>query len=319
VTEAFAEPDNEGVLSAVVINPSKVDDLEERRAQICSALGEAGWPTPLWLETTPDDPGCGQTREAVEKGARVVFACGGDGTVMACVSELAGTDVALAVLPAGTGNLLATNLGLPDDAAAGVRLATEGARRRIDVGAVEDKQFAVMAGMGFDAKMLDSASEALKKKVGWPAYVLSALRHLRDRPMRLRIRFDGGTPMRRRAVSVIVGNVGKLQGGVALFPEARPDDGKLDVALISARTLRDWAAMAWGVVRRRPHVPALEMFRAERIELVSAKPQARELDGDVVEPSRSMTIEVRKQALVLCVPHANDDPAVTSAAEVPAG
>src|SRR5207247_6252451 len=95
---------------AVVVNPAKISDLDGRRREICAALAEAGWPEPLWLETTPEDPGCGQTAEAVEQGAEVVFACGGDGTVMACAGTLAGTEVALAILPSGTGNLLATNM-----------------------------------------------------------------------------------------------------------------------------------------------------------------------------------------------------------------
>ena len=314
MTEPKPELDTEGVLSAVVVNPSKVMDLDERRKAICATLGEAGWPNPLWLETTPDDPGCGQTRRAIEEGARVVFAFGGDGTVMACVSELSGTDVALAVLPAGTGNLLAANLDLPDDTAEGVRLATGGGRRRIDVGAVEDKRFAVMAGMGFDAKMLDSTSEVLKARVGWPAYVVSAVKHLRDHPMRLRIRLDDQEPMRRRAVSVIIGNVGKLQGGVSLFPDAQPDDGLFDVAVIAPRVLRDWAALAWAVVRRRRRTPAMETFRARRVEIVSTKTQSREVDGDVIESGRTMTVEVEPRALVLCVPHPGQepDPAVTT-------
>src|SRR5690348_12105954 len=110
-----SEPAQPGVLrTAVVVNPTKVTDLDELRSTITRALGAAGWPDPIWLETAADDPGAGQCVQAVRDGAQLVFACGGDGTVMACVTALAGTDVALAVLPAGTGNLLAANLGLTD-------------------------------------------------------------------------------------------------------------------------------------------------------------------------------------------------------------
>lgn len=288
--------------SAVVVNPSKVDDLDGRRAEICAALAEAGWAEPLWLETTREDPGCGQTGQAIADGARVVFAFGGDGTVMACATVLAGTDVALAVLPSGTGNLLATNLGLSSDVREGVRVAIHGDRRRIDVGAVGDRCFTVMAGMGFDAQMLDATPEKLKKRIGWPAYAVAAARHLRNRPMRIRLTIDDGEPMGRRARTVLVGNVGRLQGGIPLLPDAVPDDGYLDVAVLSPQSLGHWATLAWGVVRRRRTVSRMETFRARKVEIVSNKVQQRELDGDVIEPSRTMTVTIRPGALCLCVP-----------------
>ncbi|GAA1808452.1 diacylglycerol/lipid kinase family protein [Planosporangium flavigriseum] len=299
---ATAEQVRTATRSAVVINPAKVTDLDGRRRDICAALAAAGWPEPLWLPTTPEDPGCGQTRQAISDGVSVVFACGGDGTVMACASELAGTDVALAVLPSGTGNLLATNLGLSSDVQAGVAVATGGRRRRIDVGVVGDRCFTVMAGMGFDAEMLAATPETLKKRVGWPAYVISALGRLRDRPMRVQIRLDDRRPIRRRARTVLVGNVGRLQGGVPLLPAAEPDDGCLDVAVLTPRTLRHWLSLAWGVLRRRRDVARMETFRARRVEITSDREQARELDGDVIEPGRSLTVTVRPGALCLCVP-----------------
>ncbi|MGC9669425.1 diacylglycerol/lipid kinase family protein [Planosporangium sp. 12N6] len=285
-----------------MVNPSKVTDLDGRRRDICAALARAGWPEPLWLPTTPDDPGCGQTRQAIADGVSVVFACGGDGTVMACATELAGTDVALAVLPSGTGNLLAANLGLSSDVAQGVAVATSGRRRRIDVGVVGDRCFTVMAGMGFDAEMLAATPEPLKKRVGWPAYVVAALGRLRSRPMRVRIQLDSRPPIRRRARTVLVGNVGRLQGGIPLLPDAEPDDGCLDVAVLTPHHLRHWLALAWGVLRRRRDVARMETFRARRVEITSDREQPRELDGDVIEPDRTLTVEIRPRALCLCVP-----------------
>ncbi|MDQ1651343.1 MAG: hypothetical protein QOI35_543 [Cryptosporangiaceae bacterium] len=296
--------------SAVVVNPSKVADLDAHREQVCAAIAEAGWPEPLWLTTTAEDPGCGMAREAVEAGVDVVFASGGDGTVMACAAVLAGTEVALAVLPSGTGNLLATNLGLPTDVPSGVALAVTGNRRRIDVGAVENADtatgetgcFTVMAGMGFDAQMLDSASDTMKRRIGWPAYVLAALRHLRQHPMRVQITLDDKPPLRRHARTVLVGNVGKLQGGIPLLPGAEPDDGWFDVAILTPRTLGHWLRLAVAVVRHHPRVPRMETFRARRIEVRSNRRQARELDGDVIAPARSLVVCVRPAALTLCVP-----------------
>jgi diacylglycerol kinase family enzyme len=227
---------------------------------------------------------------------------------MACVTALAGTGVAMAVLPAGTGNLLAANLGLADDVATGLQVALEGGRRRIDVGVVGDRCFAVMAGMGFDAEMLAGTSETAKKHLGWIAYVGGALKHLRDRPMRARIVLDGGAPMPRHPRTVIVGNVGRLQGGVRLLTEADPADGKLDVAILSPNSLGHWASLAWGVVRRRERVPLMETYTAERIEIFSNHAQPRQLDGDLIEPGKSLKISVRPGALLLCVPQPDGDP-----------
>jgi diacylglycerol kinase family enzyme len=268
----------------------------------------------MWLETTPEDPGCGQARQAVEGGAQVVFACGGDGTVMACLSELVGTDVALAVLPAGTGNLLAANLGLPDDPAAGVALAVGGGRRRIDVGVVGERMFAVMAGMGFDAHMVADAPEPLKASIGWPAYVVSAVRHLWDRPMRVRVRLDSDMRLNRRARSVLVANVGRLQAGVRLLADAEPDDGQFDVALLMPRNIGHWLSLAWAVLRRHERIPTMQTYRARHVEIVSDRPHPRQLDGDVIEPDHRLTVDIRPRALLLCVPQLAESPDVTAEA-----
>jgi len=294
--------------SAVIVNPVKVADLDLLRRTIEEGLASAGWPAPAWLQTTPEDAGRGQATKAIEDGAELVFVCGGDGTVMACVTALAGTEVALAVLPAGTGNLLAVNLGLAGDAATGVQVALDGGRRRIDVGVVEDRCFAVMAGMGFDAQMLEGTSDVAKKRIGWLAYVGGAVKHLRGGPMRVTIRLDRGEVLRRRPRTVIVGNVGRLQGGVRLLNAAEPDDGKLDVAILSPRTLAHWVALGWAVLRRKERVPLMETYTAARIEIHSAKPQPRQLDGDLIEPGRRMSISVRHRALLLCVPQPEGDP-----------
>src|SRR6185295_297488 len=184
-----------------VVNPSRVQQLAQLRDVVDAALAAAGWPAPDWLETTPDDPGTGQARRAVEAGAEVVFVSGGDGTVRACLEGLAGTSAALAVLPAGTGNLLAANLGLPLDPVEGVRVAVEGGRRQLDLGEVDGELFAVMAGMGFDAAVMDSTPSTLKARIGPLAYVLSAVPHLFGRPMRVRVLVDDQPPLQRHARS----------------------------------------------------------------------------------------------------------------------
>ncbi|GAA2530053.1 hypothetical protein Ahu01nite_092730 [Winogradskya humida] len=227
---------------------------------------------------------------------------------MACVTALAGTDVALAVLPAGTGNLLAANLGLSGDLATGIGVVLQGGRRRIDVGAVGDQSFAVMAGMGFDAHMLDATNDTAKKHIGWLAYAAGAARHLRDRPMRISITLDDKPSFARRPRTVIVGNVGRLQGGMRLLNDAQPDDGLLDVAILSPRTLRHWLALGWGVLRRKSSVPSMETYTATRVAIRAKRAQPRQLDGDLIEPGKELLVTVRPQALVLCVPQPATDP-----------
>jgi diacylglycerol kinase family enzyme len=278
-----------------------VQDLPERRRVIEESLAAAGWPLPAWFETTPEDTGTGQARQAVAQGAELVFVCGGDGTVRSVIAGLIGTDAALAVLPAGTGNLLATNLGLPDDPAAGVQLAVQHGRRRVDIGDVEGQVFAVMAGLGFDAAMMDDASTTLKARFGAPAYVLSAVKHLRDRPMRAVIRIDDDPPITRRVRSVLVGNVGRLQGGIKLLPDAEPDNGQMDVAVLAPRNLWHWLTLASAVLLRRERVPRMQILRGSKINISSDRVQPRELDGDVIAPGRTLSVTVRPGALLLCV------------------
>jgi YegS/Rv2252/BmrU family lipid kinase len=306
--EINATAGDTGRRSAVVVHPLRVGSMAAYRRKVEAELAAAGWPAPLWLPTTADDPGPGQARRAVEAGVDVVFVAGGDGTVMSCVGVLAGTDVALAVLPAGTGNLLAANLGLSDEIAAGIEVAVRGGRRRIDVGAVGDQCFVVMAGMGFDAHMIGATSERSKAALGWPAYVFGAVRHLRDRPMRVSIWLDDRRPMRRRARTVLIGNVGRLQGGVRLIPDAEPDDGRLDVAILTPKSLGHWATLGWAVLRHREKVPGMEVYSARRIKVVSDRPQPRQLDGDLIEPHRSLKVSVRPKALLLCVPEPAESP-----------
>jgi diacylglycerol kinase family enzyme/membrane-associated phospholipid phosphatase len=293
---------DDGMRPAVVANPARMKGTARRDRELHAALARSGWPEPLWLETTREDPGGGQTRQAVQAGADVVFACGGDGTVAACASELAGTDTALAVVPAGTGNLLAANLKLPAHPADAVTAALRGHRRRLDVGEVEGRCFTVMAGMGFDAQLLRDTPETLKATLGWAAYVIAAARHLCEAPMQVTISLDGAPPFTRRARSVLVGNVGELRGGLRLLPDARPDDGLLDVTVLMPPRRRNWLPLAWSLIRHRPTAPLMETFQVKQVEIVSDQQQPREFDGDLIEPSDTLIATVRPAALWLCVP-----------------
>ena len=287
---------------AVVFNPvTGGGDPADRRRDTQEALERAGLEV-LWLETTKEDPGQGLTAKAVAEGVGLVMAHGGDGTVMACVTGLAGTEVPLAVLPGGTGNLLATNFDVPADLEGAVEVGLDGDRVRLDVAAMDEDRFVVMGGIGFDAAMLRDADPRLKEHLGAVAYVLSGFKHLRRRATRFRLQLDDRR-IDRTGQGVLVGNLGRLQGGLPVMPDARPDDGLLDVAVLRTHTLLDWLALAVRVLLRRRRDPQLELFQARRVEIGCERPQPVERDGDPLDTPRDhLVIEVVPKALTLCVP-----------------
>lgn len=302
---------------AIVVNPAKVDDVEGLRDGIARRLSERGWPAPTMLTTSEDDSGSGVTKQAVRDGAGVVVAVGGDGTVAAVVSALSGTGVALAVLPSGTGNLLARNLGLPTDLEEVVRTVVEGPTWQMDVGRVvagpaTGSSFAVMAGLGFDAAVVEDAPEQLKALVGWPAYLVSALSHLADEPFDCTIRLDDGETLERTCRTVLVANAAGLQGGIDLAPEADVTDGLLDVIVISPQGVVDWVRVAARLATGSPaQDEPVERFQARRVDITTTTDQVCQLDGDPVGTTRRLGIEVRPGALTMQGPR--PDAGVTSA------
>ena len=290
---------------AVVFNPvTGGGDTAGRKRDTQEALEGAGVDV-LWLETTKEDPGQGQTAKAVAEGVDLVMAQGGDGTVMACVTGLAGTEVPLAVLPGGTGNLLATNFDIPSELDEAVEVAIKGDRVRLDVAAMDDDRFVVMGGIGFDAAMLRDADPNLKEHLGAVAYVLSGFKNLRRRVTRFQLRLDDQPPIERAGQGVLIGNLGRLQGGLPVMPDAKPDDGLLDVAVLKTRSVLDWLALGTRVLlRRRRKDPQLELFQARRIEIHCDTPQPVERDGDPVGSRDHLVVEVVPKALTLCVPPA---------------
>jgi diacylglycerol kinase (ATP) len=301
-----AEPEDRP-LAAVVANPTKVEPGTRARIEsVCTGLG---WAEPLWLETTVEDPGTGQATLAVEKGADVVIACGGDGTVRSVAEALAGTGVAMGLVPAGTGNLLARTIGTPENMNTATRVALTGDDRSIDVGRIridgaeEERVFLVMAGTGFDAAIMESTPEALKGRVGPLAYVISGLRAMRGRRMRVTIGLDDAAPLRRRTRTVLVGNSGTLMGGLVLMPKATVDDGVLDVVSLAPSTLVGWVAVALRVITRRPRGhERVEHWQARSIVIRTESPQPCQVDGDPVGDAQELAIRVEPQALVLRVP-----------------
>jgi diacylglycerol kinase (ATP) len=308
VTPEGAEPP----WAVVVANPTKIPDVEGEIGWLEERSVELGWARPVWLETTPDDPGLGQGRVALRAGTHAVLAYGGDGTVRAVATALIGSGVPLGLLPAGTGNLLARNLAVPfADLDAALTVALTGIDRVIDVGRVqvdvsgEDQQprtetFLVMAGLGFDAEVMASVEHRLKERVGWWAYVVAGVRNLRGGQTRVLLSLDGAEPVRRRLRSVIVGNCGELTGGVRLLPNAKIDDGWLDVLVVAPRGIVGWFAVIGAVLTRsRWGHPVVERFRCRRVEITAEKPLHVQLDGDPAGQARVLRAEVEPGALVV--------------------
>jgi YegS/Rv2252/BmrU family lipid kinase len=289
--------------AAFIVNPTKSDELGALREAVTAAMAKVGWEPPLWLETTEDDPGRGQAEDAIKQGVAVVLVCGGDGTITACASALANSGVPLAIVPAGTGNLLARNLELPLDRDAALEIALTGSDRALDVGTLDGEPFVVMAGMGLDAVMLSDASEALKARIGWAAYVVSAARHLRDRPVEVELTGDDAAPIHRRIHGLVVGNVGRLQGGVPLLPDAHPDDGFLDVVVLTPLGPAGWLRLAVAVLLRRENSPQFDRLRVKSLKVRAGRAMPCERDGEVCDSRRDARLDIMAGALLVrCIP-----------------
>jgi len=293
---------------AVIANPVHIPDMAAFRASITAEGARWGWEEPLWFETRIDDPGIGQSEQALEADVAMVLAAGGDGTVRLICCELARTGVAVGVVPLGTGNLLARNLGLPLHPAEAVEVALSGQDRAVDIVQVRGDDmaetcFTVMGGLGLDAAIMAGAPEELKARMGWPAYVVSALRQLKHPATWVEVEVDGSAPVRRRVRTVVIGNVGSLQAGIPLLPDALIDDGRLDVVVIAPRHTVGWLRLVLRVLRRaRRTDERLDRMTGHRVSIRAEKPLLRQLDGDPIGEGRELHAEVLAGTLLVRVP-----------------
>ncbi|MEZ2372467.1 diacylglycerol kinase family protein [Arthrobacter sp. RCC_34] len=303
----------------LVWNPSKVsrEDLE-------AALAEFPDAKVSWWETDPEDPGQGAARRALEDGADVVIAAGGDGTVRAVAETLAGSDaeVPLGIVPLGTGNLLARNLGVPLGSlkdALGRAIAGE-EPRKIDLawveaeidGVAEKHASAVMAGIGIDAHMITETDDDLKSRAGWLAYVEAIGRAIGTSDvLDLTLTLDDEEPWETSAHTLLVGNCGTIQGGMVVFPDAEPDDGLLDLALLSADGIGTWLDTArsylWdngirkfiGKEESTVDSDSVSHRQARRLTVELSEPRILEIDGEDLGEVSSFTVSVQEGALTV--------------------
>jgi diacylglycerol kinase (ATP) len=294
--------------AAVIFNPAKVTDWITFRRHVEYELKTRGWDRPLWLETTAHDPGRAMTEQAVRENVDLVLGAGGDGTIRVICSGLAHTGIPFGLIPAGTGNLLARNIGIPLDEVAALDVAFDGVDKALDLVRLQiDDQppdhFAVMAGIGLDAVIMEGADPKMKKAVGSAAYFVSAAQNANHPALHASITVDDQPTIRRRAHVIVVGNVGFILANIQLIPGARADDGMLDVLVASPRTLRDWVRLTTRVLTRRPKPDdQLDRLRGRRVTITVEERDQFQLDGDTVGECNRLTAEVVPSALLLRVP-----------------
>ncbi len=263
-----------------------------------------GW-TAEFHVTDKAEAGVAAAKGAALDGADLVVAVGGDGTVRGCAEGVAGTGVPLGIVPHGTANLLARTLGIPGHPRAALDVALDQHRptddRLIDLAIADREPFTAMAGMGLDAAVV--AGTKLKHQFGWFAYAMSGAVHLAQPPTRFTIKLDDGPPIERTARSVVVGNSGLLPGGFSLLPDARLDDGLLDVGVLAPHGPFGWTRLATRVLTHSQHQDRmLERFQARRVEITSCVTLPREVDGEVISPGSALTVLVQPSTLTVRVP-----------------
>lgn len=296
----------------VILNPVKARAPEAKEA-IRRACLTAGWDEPLFLETTAEDPGYSQARSALDYKADVVLVGGGDGTVRVVAESLAHTDVAMGLIPLGTGNLLARNVDLDvNDLHANVQTALFGHQRYIDTarmgiensrtGHSSEHAFLVIAGIGMDAEILADTNAGLKKAVGWLAYTEAGMRHLPGRRRKVSVALDDKPEQVRNIRSVLFANCGLVPGGIDFIPEAMIDDGMLDVVVMSPRSAIGWLAMYAKILfKHKGNLPIMTMYRAGRIVIKCPEPMPTQIDGDTYGLATKLTVRVEPRSLLIRV------------------
>ncbi|MFD6141760.1 diacylglycerol/lipid kinase family protein [Promicromonospora sp. NPDC060271] len=305
----------------IIWNPVKTTraDLESGLDRAVSAAETAV--ETIWFETSEDDAGQGVTAQALAAGADLLVVAGGDGTVRAVAERLAeaGTTAELAIVPLGTGNLLARNLGVPlNDIPGALTRAFGGEARAIDIGWLEIElaggperhAFAVMAGFGLDAHMITETDDDLKDKVGWLAYVESMGRALAaSGTLEVRITADGQAHGGDSVHTLLVGNCGTLQGGFNLLPDADPSDGELDLLLLSADGAAGWLDtvrnLVWdnGIKRLATGGKVAESsdsathLRVRSLRLELMEPRVFEIDGEDLGEATRVAVTIQPGAV----------------------
>ena len=227
-------------------------------------------------------------KQAALLGYRTVAVCGGDGTLAEAATGLAGSATPLAIIPKGTANQVASNLGVPQALEDAVEIAVNGTPRHIDLGLIEDRAFALVAGAGFDAQVMNAATRDLKERFGFGAYIYAAVKEsLNAGTRRFHIQADD-RELEIDAVSVMVANVGELfarwipfRVSLAQQPTSAWRDGLFDVVIVAPRNASELAAVLWAAAQRKFNgTERLIHFQTHDIIINAEPPIAVQVDGD---------------------------------------
>jgi YegS/Rv2252/BmrU family lipid kinase len=299
--------------------PPRVAVVAHRRKKLGGGLNELrqrlrdhGITDPMWFEVDKSRKVPKRVREALRHKPDLVLVWGGDGSVQRAIDALvsAKSKAQLGILPAGTANLLANNLGVPIDLEGALDTALSGDTKALDVGRINGEHFAVMAGTGFDAMMIRGADGSRKDRFGKAAYILTGARNVRCEPTKTTVRVDGHTWFTGKSSCVLVANVGSIAGGINAFDHATPDDGLLDIAVITAKGTWQWArTLTRATVGHAENSPLVEMTQAHRIRVTTKSKRPYELDGGARAATKELSIKVVPSALTVRVPKAAADEA----------
>jgi len=290
-------------MSSVAVIAHSGKSLDGGLPELRKALKRNSVRDPIWREVAKSREAPEQVRHALDQGADLIFVWGGDGMVQRCVDVIAGTDATMAIVPAGTENLFASNLGIPKHIDAAVKLGLSGEHRKLDVGRLNGEKFAVMAGVGFDARVIHDTSPHMKHALGRSAYVWAGARNLRAKPFQAKVMVDGEEWYEGLATLVLFGNVGNAFAGVKAFEDAQPDDGLLEIGVGTADGVFQWGrTLARSALSSAKKSRFVHMTKGRSAEVKLSRKVLYELDGGDRTEVKSFKVQVEPGAMTVCVP-----------------
>ena len=292
-------------MTAVAVVAHSRKTLGGGLGELRAVLAREGFPDPLWYEVNKSRKAPACARKALDKGADLVLVWGGDGSVQRCIDALAGRGAVIGILPAGTANLLATNLGVPKDLEEAVRIGLHGDRRALDTGSVNGEHFAVMAGTGLDALMIKDADAGTKERIGRLAYLWTGARHLNAGRVKATVDVDGTRFFRGKVSCVLVGNVSKVLGGIEAFDGAQPDDGLLELGVVTAKNPVQWTRLLGRVaLGKGERSKFVQVTKGKRFRVRLSRRLPYELDGGARPAVKKLRVKVHPRSITICVPAA---------------
>jgi len=258
-----------------------------------------------YFETSKEENGAVQARKAIEEGYDFIIACGGDGTVTEVASVLVNSDTKFGIIPAGTGNMLAANLGLPLNIRDSISVIKEGYTRKMDMGKVNDKYFTFMIGCGLNSAIIENTSREKKRKYGYLAYFIEGIKNGLNPPyIRYKIKIDDKKTIRIKALNVVAANKANIIGETfSLAPDASMFDGKMDLIILSIFKNIDYIFAFWKIFTHQHFSKSSRMrrYRFEKAEITSKPKVSVQIDGDILEET-PITVKVLPGAINMLVP-----------------